>query len=228
MPTRKQIVTTVDVHDPLSRLRARSVNQLAEAALFLLGRLGLGQRRGAPEPHLGAGRLARLVGRVQAHALHHGVALDPALLLGAVTFLADEHLLEGADEVGLGAQQHAADEVGGGDAGGALDDLEAAGLLDEAVAVVAVAVRGDVVAVDDVLAAVVGDVGQGRHVRGISDGFGDPAAGVGGGEALLERHDGWALVGEDVLVRVDAGVELIAEEAGLHDGTSMTCLCLAT
>ena len=60
----------------------------------------------------------------------------------------------------LCAEKHAANEVGCRDAGGSLDDLEPTCLLDETVAVVAVTVGGDVVAVNDVLAAVVGDVGQ--------------------------------------------------------------------
>lgn len=77
------------------------------------------------------------------------------------------------------AEQHSAHEVGGGDAGGALDDLEAASFFDEAVAVVSVRVGGDVVAVDDVFAAVVGDVGELGYVGCVADGFGYPAAGIG-------------------------------------------------
>lgn len=134
--------------------------------------------RGGPEPHVRAGRLGRLVRGVQPQALHHGLAEGLALLGRASTLLALEHLLEGLDVVRLSAEQHAADEIGGGDGGGALDHLEAAGLLDEAVAVVAVAVGGDVVAVDHVLAAVVGDVGQRGHVRSVADGPRHPSAGV--------------------------------------------------
>lgn len=156
----EEVVSAIDVDDALAGPGSRSLDQLAEDALFLLAVLSLGFPRGLPLPDVDAGGLARLVSGVELHTLQHGLALGDSLLLGAVALLTGELLLEGLDEVRPGAQQHAADQVGGGDAGGALDDLEATRLLDEAVAVVAVAVRGDVVAVDDVLAAVVGDIGE--------------------------------------------------------------------
>jgi hypothetical protein len=86
--------------------------------------------------------------------------------------------------VRLCAEEHASDEIGGGDAGGALDDFEAAGGFDEAVAVVAVGVGGNVVAVDDVFAAVVGDEVEVGYVWGVGDGLGDPTAGICRGEAM--------------------------------------------
>lgn len=84
----------------------------------------------------------------------------------------------------LGAQQHAAHEVGGGDAGGALNDLESTRGLDEAVAVVAIAVGGYIVAVNDVFASIVRDEGEGCNVGGVGYGAGDPATGVRGGETI--------------------------------------------
>jgi hypothetical protein len=38
---------------------------------------------------------------------------------------------------------------------------------------------------------------------------------------LVKCHDSWALVGEDGLVRVNAGIELVAELASLDDGAGM-------
>jgi hypothetical protein len=86
-----------------------------------------------------------------------------------MTFLASELLLEGFDKVGFCAEKHATYEVSGGNAWGSLYDFEAACFFYEAVAVVSVAVGGDVVAVDDVFAAVVGDVGEGGDVGRVAD-----------------------------------------------------------
>lgn len=78
----------------------------------------------------------------------------------------------------FGAQQHAANEVGGGNARRTLDDLEATGLFDESVAVVSITVRGYVISMDDILAAVMCDVRQLRDIWCVANGLGDPAAGV--------------------------------------------------
>lgn len=58
------------------------------------------------------------------------------------------------------AEEHAADEIGCGDSRGAFDDEEAVGSFDEAIAVLAAGVGGDIVAMNDVPAAVVGDPGE--------------------------------------------------------------------
>ncbi len=141
-----------------------------------------------------------------------------------------------------GAQQHAADEVGRRDARRALDHLEAVRRLDEAVAVLAAAVRRDVVAVDDVLAPEVADPVELRDIRGIRDGLRHPAAGVDGEDAWVcvlvtgagERggegrevpfclvHHRGAFVLEDSLVGMDSHVELVAQLAGLHHGSGMS------
>lgn len=136
-----------------------------------------------PIPHIAARRKTRLVGGVVFDALQHGLASLHALCLAAWAFVAGEPLLERLYKVRLGAEQHAAYEVGRGDARGALDHLEALCGLDVAVAVLAVAVGGDVVAVDDVVAAVVCDPGEGGDVGGLGDGFGGPATGFDGGDA---------------------------------------------
>lgn len=94
----------------------------------------------------------------------------------------------------LGAQQHAAHEVGRRDTGCALDHLEPSGCLDIAVAVLSVAVGGDVIAVDDVLAAVVGDPGQRGYVGRPRDGFGGPSAGLDGGDTEIISYKGGAFV----------------------------------
>lgn len=85
------------------------------------------------------------------------------------------------------AEEHAAYEVRGRDGGRALDDLEAASRLDEAVAVLARRVGRDVVAVDDVLAAEVGDPGEVGHVGCVGNGLCDPSAGVDGGNTVAVR-----------------------------------------
>lgn len=59
------------------------------------------------------------------------------------------------DKMCLGAQQHTADKIGRRDTGSTLDNLETTSLLDESIAILAVAVGSDVVAVNDILAAVV-------------------------------------------------------------------------
>lgn len=231
VPAGEQIEAAVDVDDALADPRSLARQEPRKDALLLDRGLGLGLPRRSPEPHLDAGVLARLVGSIELHPLRQGLRLGLDLVPGRGTLtlalIAGQEILERLDEVRLCAEEHAADEVGGGDAGGALDDLEAPGLLDEAVAVVAVGVRGDVVAVDDVLAAIVADPVELRHVRGLADGFCDPAAGVHGGQAfgcmsvmvcevewedvpLLEGHDCWALVLENGLIGVDADVELAA------------------
>lgn len=224
----EKIVASVHVDNPLVRERAGRLEKLAKLALFTRRGLRLGLERGAPEPNLDTGCFRRLVGRVEGQPLHHGRSRRLAFLLRPAALLALEHSLERLDKVCAGAEEHAADEIGGRDAGGALDDLEAARLLDEPVAVVAVAVGGDVVAVDHVLAAKVGDVGELGDVGRVADGAGDPAAGVGGSETLRQVHDGRALVGHDVLVGVDAAVELVAELTGLHHGAGMAWRCRDT
>jgi len=123
--------------------------------------------------------------------------------------------------VGSGAQQHAPHEIRSRDTGCPPDHLEAIGGLDEAVAVLAAAVRGDIVAVDDVLAAVVADPIQLGHVRGIGNRLGHPATGIRGEKPLAQGHDGRTLVLENGLVRVHAYIQLITQLAGLDHGTCM-------
>lgn len=173
----EQIVPAVDVGDPLPGLRPNTLDVLRE-------RPRLSARRTLPEPDVHAGPARRLVPRVQPHPLLHLLPQRLLLLGCTVALVASEFRLERPDEVRPRAQQHTADEVRGRDARGPLDDLEAPRLLDEAVAVVAVRVGGDVVAVDDVPAAVVGDEGERGDVGGVGDGLGDPAAGVRCGDAV--------------------------------------------
>ena len=67
------------------------------------------------------------------------------------------------------AQQHTSHKIGCADARGTLDNLEATGFLDGTIAVFAIGIRGDVVAVNDVFAAVVGDPGERSYVRRMGD-----------------------------------------------------------
>lgn len=142
-------------------------------------------------------------------------------LLGIGVDGGEEDSAEIAQVVCFGAQQHAADEVGGGDAGGAFDDLEARGGFDDAVAVFAGGVGGDVVAVDDKGAAVLVHPEGVGDVRGAGDGEVGPLAGGDGGHAFAEVHDGGAFVVEDFLVRVDADDEVVAELLGLEHGAGV-------
>lgn len=160
VPAGEEVVSAIDVNDALAGLGARSLDQLAEDALFLLTVLSLGFPGSLPLPDVNAGGLARLVSGVELHALQHSLSFSDTFLFGAVALFTSELLLEGLDEMRPGAQKHATDEVGGRDARRALNNLEPTRLLDETVAVVAIAIRSDVVAVDDILAAVMSDVGE--------------------------------------------------------------------
>lgn len=171
---RKQVEAAVDVYHALADLRAAAGDELAALAARCR------RRRRLPEPHIHAGLLGGRVGGVQAHALRHGRARRSALGVGAGALLAGERGCQRPDKVGLGAEEHAPDQVRGRDAGGALDHLEAVGRLDEAVAVLAAAVRGDVVAVHDVAAAKVRDPVERRDVGRVGHRTRDPAAGVDG------------------------------------------------
>jgi hypothetical protein len=111
--------------------------------------------RGTPVPDIASRGQAGGVGRVVGDPLTHRLARSLALFLAPGTLFPSQRLFQGLYEVVLGAQQHAAYEVGCRDAGRALDDLESAGLLDEAVAVLTAAVRGDVVAVNYIPASIV-------------------------------------------------------------------------
>jgi hypothetical protein len=78
----------------------------------------------------------------------------------------------------LGAEEHTANEVGGRDTRGALNNLESAGGLDESVAVVSIAVGCNIVAVNNVFAAVVGDPGQVGHIGSMGDTLSSPATSI--------------------------------------------------
>lgn len=82
------------------------------------------------------------------------------------------------------AEEHATDQVGSRDAGCALDNFEASGGFDEAVAVLAAAIGGDVVAVDYVFAAVMGDPREGGYVWRVGYGLSYPSAGVDGCDSM--------------------------------------------
>lgn len=82
------------------------------------------------------------------------------------------------------AEEHATDQVGSRDTGRALDNFEASGGFDEAVAVFAAAIGGDVVAVDYVFAAVMGDPREGGYVWCVGYGLGYPSAGVDGCDSI--------------------------------------------
>lgn len=116
--------------------------------------------------------------------LHHGSEIRAVFVVGRAVFCLKRGL-ERLDEMCLGAQQHAADEISGGNAGGALDDFEASSLLDKPVAILTVAVGCNVIAVDNILATVMGDPWQASHVWRTRNGFGHPAAGVRGRHAVL-------------------------------------------
>lgn len=123
--------------------------------------------------------------------------------------------------VRLAHQEHAAHQVCGGDVGGALDHHKQAQGLDALVAVVAVGVGGDVVAVHHVLAPVPAHELRVCDVRRVGHGVRGPLARLHVGHAFVEAHDHGALVVEDLLVGVDADVELFAQLAGLEHGAGV-------
>ena len=114
----------------------------------------------------------------------HGSCCALLLLVAAWTLIAFQDMIEVLDEVRLCTQQHASYKVGGADARGALDDLEAACLFDETITVFAVCVRSDVVTVNDIFAAVVGDPGQRSYVWRVGDGLCGPTTSVDSGTAV--------------------------------------------
>ena len=192
-----------------------------------------------PVPHIATGGQASLVCDIVLDSLGHLRTRCLALFLATWAFLACQTLFQALYEVRFCAQQHATNEVGSRDSGGALDDLETAGGFDIAVAVLAAAVGGDVVAVHDVPAAVVGDPGERSDIGGFGNGAGCPAAGFDGSDAtkeasacaaggvqaggvpLIQAHHGGALVLEDGFIGVHADEELGAQLAGLQHGAGM-------
>jgi hypothetical protein len=102
----------------------------------------------------------------------------------ARALLSRKPLFQRLDEVRLGAEEHSADEIGCRYSGGSLDNFEAAGSLYEPIAVLAVAVRSNVVSVYDIFAAVMGNPGQRRYIRSMWDRFGDPATSVDSSNAV--------------------------------------------
>ena len=212
---RKQVEAAVHVDHALADLRAAALDKLAQPAG------GIGGRGILPEPHVDAGVLGCLVGRVQAHPLCHGRASGLPLGLCAGPFLACKRCLERPQKVRLGTEQHAADKVRSRDARRALDDLEAVGRLDKAVTVLAGAVRGDVVAMHYVAAAKVRNPVERCHVGRVGHRLGHPPACIDGKDALAQEHDRRSLILKDGLVRVHANVQLVAELAGLDNGASM-------
>lgn len=262
---REEIPASINVDDGLAGPDSLALDQLVELALlFLDGVLGvggflahcaralvvhrvarrcspeLGRLRSMPVPHITAGRKACRVGGIVLDALQHLLACLQALQLSARALITRQPLLERLYEVRSRAQEHAAHQIGGRDARGALDYLEPAGRLDIAVAVLSVAVGGDVVAVHDVLAAVVGDPGQRGDIGGFGDGASRPAAGFDGHDTvswsahgasrgplwcapLVQAHHRGALVLEDGFVRVHADEQLVAQLAGLQHGAGMAC-----
>lgn len=179
--TREQVETTVDVDNALAKTGTCPSEELRKCALLLRIRLDPGFGRGGPEPNINARGLAGLVRRVQLHPLRHGLAFGLDLIWCAMTLLATQSLFKRLNEVRAGAEKHSADQVRRGYAGRALNDLESTSSLDEAVAVLTVAVRSDVVAMDDVLAPIMCDPVQLRDIGGSPDGLRHPAAGVDSG-----------------------------------------------
>lgn len=78
----------------------------------------------------------------------------------------------------LSTQKHSTDQISGRDARSALHNKEALGSLDESIAVLSTAVRGYIVSVYDIMAAIVGDPGKGGDIGGVLDGARRPAAGI--------------------------------------------------
>lgn len=127
-------------------------------------------------------------------------AVSLPLQFTALPFLTDHHIRQALDKVTLCAKQHPSHQVRRADSRRPLDDLHAPRFLDKAVAVVPVSIARDIVAVHDILTSVMGDPRQAGHVRRMWDTEGAEPAGVHGGSAFREVHDGRAFVLGNLLV----------------------------
>lgn len=207
---REQIKPTIDIHDALARSGGYSRHER-------IARFGA---RCVHEDGGAAANDAIRIRRVCLYALEELGGLGRGAL-GVWVNRGQQDATEIAQVVRLGTQQHAADEVGGGDPGRALDDFEARGGFDDAVAVFTGGIGGDIVAVDDEGAAVlvhpvrIGDVG------GAGDREVGPLAGGNSSHAFAHVHDGGAFVFEDLFVRVNADNEILAELLGLEHGAGV-------
>ena len=117
--------------------------------------------------------------------------------------------------VRLGEQEHAADEVGGGDALGARDLLVALGALHDVIGVEAVGGERDVVAVHAKVARVLVERLERGHVGRVLDNLVDPLDAAHHLVAFVFAEDGRTLVFADLGVRVHADDETVAERLGL-------------
>ena len=145
----------------------------------------------------------------------------------------------------LRAQQHTANQVGRGDARGSLDHSETTRSLDVAIAIIAVTVRGNVIAMDDISTAVVRNPGQVGDVWSMGHALSSPPTSVHCGDSgvnrdrisavgevnlvderknclpFLQRHHRRTLVFQNCLVGMDTHVKFLAESASLQHGTGM-------
>lgn len=211
---REQVEATVDIHDALARLRRHARDERIAGLCA----------RGVHEHGRPAADNAIGIRRIRLYAFQQLSRLELLALRALLRVRVDggqEDATEIAQVVCLGAQQHAADKVGGRDAGRALDDFEALGGFDDAVAVFAGGVGGDVVTVHNEGAAVLVHPEGVGDVWGARDGEVGPFAGGNGGHAFAEVHDGGAFVVEDFFVRVDADDEVVAELLGLEHCAGM-------
>ena len=85
-------------------------------------------------------------------------------------------------------QKHAANEVRGRNAGSPLHHLETACCLDETIAVLAAAVRRDVIAVNDVFAPEMTDPSQVSHIWRIWDALCGPPASIYSRNAIVHQN----------------------------------------
>ena len=122
----------------------------------------------------------------------------------------------------LRAQQHAADQVCGRDVWRPLEDEEAVSSLDKTIAVFSASVRGDIVPMSDIPAAIMRDPRQGCHIGRMWDDFGNPSTSVAGSMPLIKGHDRRALVLEDLFIGVESDIEFFAQLTGLTQCTGMT------
>eukprot|EP00048_Salpingoeca_helianthica_P006379 m.97768 g.97768 ORF g.97768 m.97768 type:complete len:394 (+) comp13989_c1_seq5:650-1831(+) len=192
----------VDVADVEEIKRSRHVDDsVTGLGLTALGELndtlGGGQELGHPGP--GRGRAVALAQRLHILGQHRRV--------GPV--LRPRH------------QEHAADEIGGGDTLRALALTVAASILDNLVSVMAIRRRGDIIAMDAKVTAILvqglerGDIGSPLHH------LIHPLASTDHLVPLFLRHDRRALVRADLLIGVDAHNKIVAHELGLAQAVGM-------
>ena len=157
----EKIKPSVDIDNTLTRLGRLTIDEwlVAKRPGFVDKMVDFCLVGTAPYPDLRTGLQATLVTGIVCDSLHQVRRGRFPLVCIPGAFLAREGVLHRFDKVVPSTEEHPTNEIGGGDARGPSDDAETPSRLDESITVVSAAVRGDIIAVDNIVASIV------RHPR---------------------------------------------------------------